>query len=216
MKKAVIFDMDGVLSDSEWIYVDKILEMLREEGICIDAEEINDLFGQSMIFLCTELKNRYRLNKEPAYYADRVHMLRDKHIKEHGLFPMEGAVDLVIKLHNRGIPVAVASSAPEETIRSNMVRFGIEAYIDHIVSGLSCRHGKPYPDIYLKASTLLDTPPEDCLVIEDSSNGVQAAKAAGMYCIAFVPEKAVAQDISMADQIMTTFVGIDLSFMNVE
>lgn len=59
MKKAVIFDMDGVLSDSEYIYVEKILEMLEEEGIRIEAVEISDLFGKSMIHLCTELKRRY-------------------------------------------------------------------------------------------------------------------------------------------------------------
>ena len=209
MKKAVIFDMDGVLSDSEWIYVDKILEVLREEDVCIDAEKINDLFGQSMIFLCEELKNRYQLKKSASCYAERIHALRDRYIKEHGLFPMEGAVSLLKKLHEMGIPVAVASSAPVETIRSNMERFGMNSYIDHMVSGLSCKRGKPDPEIYRKAAFLLKTDPAQCVVIEDSANGVAAAKAAGMYCIAFIPEKAVAQDLSKADEILTTFVGLE-------
>lgn len=209
MKKAVIFDMDGVLSDSEWIYVDKILEMLREENIFIEAEEINDLFGKSMIFLCQELKSRYHLNKEASYYADRVHALRDKHIKDHGLFPMEGAVELVEKLHGQGIPIAVASSAPLETIKGNMMRFGIYDYIDAIVSGLDCSRGKPYPDIYLEAASRLGLSPDDCVVVEDSANGVAAAKNAGIYCIAFVPPKAVKQDVSRADRILTGFAGVD-------
>lgn len=61
--KAVIFDMDGVLSDSEWIYAENILEVLREEGIFIEADEINDLFGQSMLNICVELKKRYYLSE---------------------------------------------------------------------------------------------------------------------------------------------------------
>ena len=209
MKKAVIFDMDGVLSDSEYIYVEKILEVLEEEGVHIKAEEINDIFGQSMIHLCTELKQRYRLPGAPAFYRDRVHDLRDKHIEEKGLYPMDGAVELVKSLHKRGVPIAVASSAPAETIQRNMNLFGIGSYIDQLVSGLECRKGKPDPEIYLRAAALLNTNPSDCLVIEDSSNGVAAAKNAGMFCYAFVPPKAVAQDISRADAILTTFVGLD-------
>ena len=88
MKKAVIFDMDGVLSDSEYIYVDKVLEMLEEEGIHIEAAEISDLFGISMIHLCSELKRRYQLPEEASVYRDRVHELRDRHIEEKGLYPM--------------------------------------------------------------------------------------------------------------------------------
>ena len=209
MKKAVIFDMDGVLSDSEYIYVEKILEMLEEEGIRIEAVEISDLFGQSMIHLCTELKRRYGLNKEASVYRDRVHELRDRHIEEKGLYPMEGAVELVRSLHKRGIPIAVASSAPLKTIRGNMDHFGIGDCIDGMVSGLECSQGKPDPEIYLKAAALLHTAPSDCLVIEDSSNGVAAAKNAGMTCYAFVPPKAVPQDISRADTVLTSFTDLD-------
>ena len=66
--KAVVFDMDGVLSDSEWIYAEKILEVLREEGIYIEADEIHDLFGQSMLNICIELKKRYHLSEQAKYY----------------------------------------------------------------------------------------------------------------------------------------------------
>ena len=209
MKKAVIFDMDGVLSDSEYIYVEKILEMLDEEGVHVGATDLSDLYGQSMIKVCTELKRRYELPGTPSSYADRVHALRDRHIAEHGVFPMEGATDLVKGLHSRGVPIAVASSAPIETILGNMKRFGIDIYIDHFVSGLECGRGKPDPEIYLKAASLLHAAPSECVVFEDSSNGVKAAKNAGMYCFAFVPPKAVAQDVSMADCLLTSFVGLD-------
>lgn len=200
--------MDGVLSDSEWIYVDKILEVLQEEGIYIKLSEINDLFGQSMIFLCQELKKRYSLPREASFYADRVHFLRDRHIEEFGLFPMKGAQDLVRSLHQQKIPIAVASSAPMETIQANMRRFGLDSFISHYVSGLECRRGKPDPDIYLKAASLLGLDPGDCIVVEDSANGVKAAKAAGMFCYAFIPPRAVPQDLSPADRIITSLTDI--------
>ena len=78
-----------------------------------------------------------------------------------------------------------------------------------MVSGLECSQGKPDPEIYLKAAALLHTAPSDCLVIEDSSNGVAAAKNAGMTCYAFVPPKAVPQDISRADTVLTSFTDLD-------
>lgn len=210
MKKAVIFDMDGVLSDTEWIYVDKILEFLREKGIGIPASQINDLFGQTMLTICKELKSRYQLSGDPRLFADRIHALRDAHIKEYGIFPMEGAVTLVKALYKKGVPMAVASSAPGYLIRSNMRHFGIEACFSYFVSGRDCVCGKPDPEIYLRAAELLNVSPSECVVIEDSSNGVNAAKNAGMYCIAFVPKKAVPQDISRADRILTSFVGLDI------
>ena len=205
MSKAVIFDMDGVLSDSEWIYVEKILSVLSEEGVNVPAEEINDLFGQSMICICRELKERYNLKNEPDEYAGRILRLRDEHIEEHGLYPMEGAVEFVRKLHDAGIPLAVASSADAQTIRVNMESFGIADCFDHLVSGLDCENGKPAPDLYLKAADLLGKDPKDCIVFEDSASGVRAAKSAGMYCYAFVPPKAVPQDISPADEIVHRF-----------
>lgn len=213
MAKAVIFDMDGVLSDSEWIYVEKILEVLREEGIIIEAEDINDLFGQSMLYICEKLKKRYHLPEPASFYADRVHCLRDKLIEEKGLFPMEGAVDLVRKLYYEGIPLAVASSAPVETIRGNMRRFCIENYFELFVSGLDCSKGKPDPEIYLRAASLLEVDPCDCIAVEDSANGVAAAKAAGMYCIAFVPPKAVPQDVSIADKTVVSLRDIAISLI---
>ena len=143
MGKAVIFDMDGVLSDSEWIYVEKIIEVLREEGVFIEAEEINDLFGRSMTHIAEELIKRYDLQGSVSYYAERVFALRDKLIKEEGIYPMDGAVDLVRSIHEAGIPVAVASSAPLETIISTMSRFGIDAFIDYFVSGTDCVRSKP-------------------------------------------------------------------------
>ena len=208
MYKAVIFDMDGVLSDSEWIYVKKILEFLAEEGIRIKAEEINDLFGRSMIFICSELIDKYGLAGDARVYAQRIHKMRDDHIRQNGLYPMEGATDLVKELKNMGIPMAVASSASIETIRSNMERFGIEDCFDAFVSGLNCPQGKPWPDIFLYAAKALNKEPAECIVIEDSANGVTAAKRAGMYCYAFVPKKAVPQDLSPADAFITSFVGL--------
>ncbi len=213
--KAVIFDMDGVLSDSEWIYVDKILEVLRDEGVIIRAEEINDLFGRNILQIAEELKKRYHLPGAASDYSDRVLELRDRHIREEGLFPMDGAVDLVCGLHEAGISIAVASSASLETIRGNMRRFGIENFIDFFVSGHDCTRGKPDPEIYQRAASLLGVEPGESIAVEYSANGVAAAKAAGMYCIAFVPPKAVPQDVSIADVTVSSLREIKMKFKEV-
>ena len=209
--KAVIFDMDGGLSDSEWIYEKKILQVLADEGISIKSEEINDLFGQSLVIICRELKARYGLEKDAEEYAARIYALRDEHIEKNGLYPMPGAVEFVRNLNDADIPLAVASSAHAATIRANMDRFGITDCFDYLVSGVDCAHGKPAPDIYLKAAALLGKDPAECIVFEDSANGVAAAKAAGMYCYAFVSPGAVPQDVSPADKIIHSFP-TDLNF----
>ena len=87
----------------------------------------------------------------------------------------------------------------------NMDTFGITDCFDAFVSGSECENGKPDPEIFLKAAKALGKDPKECTVVEDSTAGVAAAKAAGMRCIGYAPEDAVKQDIHLADQIVTEF-----------
>ena len=207
LKKAVIFDMDGVISDTEWIYVDKVLEVLREEGINVTGDDIHDVFGTNMLLIFIQLKERFGLEGEPEDYKNRVHFLRDEHVRTHGIQPMEGAVELIGKLKAAGIPIAVASSANRKIIERTLGAFSVLEMIDAVASGAELKRGKPAPDVYLEAARLLGVSPSDCMVIEDTAPGVEGAKSAGMECIAFQPEKAVKMDLSKADRIMTSFVG---------
>lgn len=209
MKKAVIFDMDGVISDTEWIYVDKVLQILSEEGVYVTGDEIHDVFGTNMTHLCSQLKERFPLKRSTEEMKERVHRLRDIHFDKHGIKPVEGAPELIRELSDMGIKIAVASSAKRAVIERTLSGFDIRDRIDAVLSGAEIERGKPWPDLYLKAAEALGMSPDECVVIEDTPPGVKGAKSAGMKCVAFAPKKAVKMDLGLADVRITDFVGLD-------
>ena len=158
---------------------------------------------------CGVLKERYGLTEDVDTYVDEIHEIKERLLEEQGLHPMPGAVELIQKLHGAGVLLAVASSSPREVIEHHMEAFGIMDCFDTIVSGLECREGKPAPEIYLRAAENLGLQPSECVVIEDSCNGVKAGKAAGMYCYAYVPPQAYRQDVSAADDRLESFCGLE-------
>ena len=208
MRRGVLFDMDGVISDTERFYVEAMIERLRGEGITVAPAELSDLFGSTMRHNCGILKERYGLEKDADTYVDEIHEIKERLLESQGLHPMPGVVELIRKLHGAGVRLAVASSSPREVIEHHMETFGIQDCFDTIVSGLECREGKPAPEIYLRAAENLGLLPAECVVIEDSCNGVNAGKAAGMFCYAYVPPQAYRQDVSGADRELTSFCGL--------
>lgn len=208
MRRAVIFDMDGVITDTEKYYVEAMIMHLKECGHDVAPEDLSDLYGSTMMYIWGKLIRRYGLEQDLKKHVDRVHELRDHLIRTKGLWPMPGVVELIRGLDDAGVLLAVASSAPIETIRHNMEILKISECFDVMVSGLECEHGKPAPDIFLLAAEKLGVLPEESVVIEDSGNGVKAAKAAGMYCHAYVPPQAYRQDVSAADDEWESFVGL--------
>ena len=205
MRKAVLFDMDGVITDTERLYVEGIMDMLKSEGVTASPEDLGDLFGCVLIHNCEVLKERHGLKKTPEEYVEYVHAYRDRKIEEDGLQPMDGVLELIRRIYEKEIPLAVASSSPYDMIIDNLEILGIREYFRTVVSGLDCERSKPAPDVYLKAAENLGMKPEECVVIEDSHNGVLAGKAAGMYCHAYVPPQAYRQDVSMADDVITSY-----------
>lgn len=210
MRRAVLFDMDGVISDTEKFYIDGVIKTLEEEGITITPMDMKDLFGSTLVYVWNKLIVRYQLTRTAEEYVDAVHEIIEELIQQEGLQPMPGVLDLIRSLHEAGVPLAVASSSPKAMIEHNMELFGVLDCFGAIVSGMECRKGKPEPEIYLKAAENLGVEPEECVVIEDSVNGVKAGKAAGMYCHAYVPPQAYSQDVSLADDVLTTFVGVSV------
>lgn len=208
MRRAVLFDMDGVISDTERFYVEAMIERLRREGITVTPVQLNDLFGSTMRHNWGVLMERYGLKGDVDTYVDEVHEIKEELLEAQGLHPMPGAVELIRRLHEAGVLLAVASSSPRDVIEHHMEAFGIRDCFDTIVSGLECRQGKPAPEIYLKAAGNLGLTPAECVVIEDSANGVKSAKAAGMYCYAYVPPQAYSQDVSTADDRLESFLGL--------
>src|SRR5690606_5762616 len=123
--------------------------------------------------------------------------------------PMPGVKNLIEKLKEKGIPLAVASSSYADVIEIILQKTGLQSYFDVVVSSQMAGASKPEPDIFLLTARKLSVPPEKCIVIEDSTNGIKAAKAAGMFCIAFAGPGSELQDQTQADLIVVDFGEIE-------
>ena len=205
MITGVIFDMDGVLVDSEPIYFELNQAMFRHFGFEVTAEEHNSFVGYPSRKIWAYLsKSRGKtLNMEEVmnHEADKTR----ETFSEANLEPMPGLTNLLEILTGKGIPLSVASSSAPKTIELVTRKIGVQNYFNHLVSGQQVKNGKPAPDIFLYAAKLLGLKPESCMVIEDSRNGARAAKSAGMVCIGYQNPNSGNQDLSICDTIIDRF-----------
>lgn len=205
MPRGFIFDMDGVLVDSEPL-VDEFAAALAERlkpGSSIDFEKLRGMNAVSFYsFFIKELKLDMTLEElmamaQPIY----ISFFESKE----GLAPIPGVAELIQKLKKLGIALAVASSASRERVDLFIERLGFSDSFPVRVGGDEIRNGKPDPEIFILAAERIRIPPSHCLVIEDSTSGVAAAKAAGMRCIGYAGLPHNRQDLSRADIIIKDF-----------
>jgi HAD superfamily hydrolase (TIGR01509 family) len=124
------------------------------------------------------------------------------------LYLIEGVEQLIQDLHRNGMQLILASSAAKVTIERVFNRFSLHQYFSHIVSGEDFPNSKPHPAIFEHAASLSTSSKENCIVIEDSTNGIKAAKAAGIYTIGYNSANSKLQDLSLADLIVQNFEGL--------
>jgi HAD superfamily hydrolase (TIGR01509 family) len=179
---AVIFDMDGVLLDSEPLYLRATNTVLAREGRYLSPEENARYIGFRYRDMLADLIPRLGLAHEPDHY---VHETREIVLEMFGgpLEPPPGAVALIDRLEEHGVPIAVGSSSGHAWIERILTSLGLRERFPVIVGGDDVAHGKPAPDIFLRCAALMGVAPERCAVIEDSANGVLAARRAGMAAI---------------------------------
>ncbi len=205
-KKAVIFDMDGVLIDSEENYNRSNEAFLSNMGIEPSKERLTELTGSNALVNARRLLSWNPGIDMPEVELERVYAqsIRDA---LYGSEPVliGGLDNWLPTLRSEGIMLAVASSSTPDLISFVLKTLGIEAYMDTVTSGKDVLLGKPEPDIFLKASERLSVPPEDCLVIEDSPNGILSAKRAKMTCFAFSGTNRLGFDQSLADEIIAEY-----------
>ena len=132
-------------------------------------------------------------------------LFNDAFDKKEDLFLLDGVEQLIKDLHHNRMQLVVASSASKVTIDRVFTRFGLHPYFSHIVSGEDFPKSKPHPAIFEHAALVSQTPKEACVVIEDSTNGIIASKAAGIYCIGYNSENSKMQDLSLADFVVQHF-----------
>lgn len=205
MKKLIIFDMDGVLLDSETLYMDMNQLFFKQLGASISIEEHQTFVGISATKMWTYIKDKFNLKETVEQLKEMEKELKYQTLKSAQLAPTDGVVEFLEELRQNEYTLAIASSSLKKNIDLILSKLDLKNYFDLIVSGEQVVKGKPDPDIFLKVANHYQRLPQECIVIEDSTNGVSAAKAAGMTCIGFYNPGSGKQDLSSADHIMDNF-----------
>ncbi len=200
---AVIFDMDGVLIDSEPVHFEATRALLASHGVTYRPGDGEDFVGCTDREVFTTLKARYRLTAAvddlaTAWIDLVVRLLRGP------LVPLHGVSTALQAVESRGLRLALASSSAPKVIAATLEGLGLADRFEARVSGHEVARGKPAPDIFLEAARRLAVGPASCLVVEDSYNGLTAALAAGMSCAVVPCASTAAHDFSRATVRMET------------
>lgn len=177
MQRGAIFDMDGLMFDTEAMYQEVWNEIAAEMGFTLPQQFVFDVSGTSGELL-KSVVSRYYHTDDPVSLFQRVVGTVEERLKTQ--VPVKpGLFEILEYFHEHNVKLAVASSSYPGIIQSNLRVSGTEQYFDEIISGSWVEKGKPEPDIFLLAASKLGLDPKDCYVFEDSNNGVMAGLAAG-------------------------------------
>ncbi len=213
MIKAIIFDLDGVIVNSEPVHQHLENEMYRELGLEIPDELKRSIVGTSAIDAWKLISRIYPLDKTPEELLAKGRGRYLEVVKKGGVPLSDGIRDVIDHFRSHDFLLMLASSATSRTIREVLKWHGLSMIFRIFVGGDQVSHSKPDPEIFLKTAKLGNMKPGECLVIEDASNGVKAAKAAGMFCIGYKNDFTGIQDLSAADVIVEKLTAIDTTLV---
>ena len=206
MIQTVIFDMDGVIVDTEPVHHYAYEQHFKLLNIAITPEMYASFTGNSTRNIFERLKVEFNLEDDVKTLVEtKRNFFNDAFDHKEDLYLLDGVEDLIKELHHNGIQLVLASSSATVTINRIFDRFNLHRYFTHKVSGEDFPKSKPHPAIFEHAVFLSQTPKENCMVIEDSTNGIIAAKAAGIYCVGYDSVNSKMQDYSQADQVISHF-----------
>ncbi len=197
--QSVCFDMDGVLADTEKLYLEALKQYLASLNHTVSIQELTRYLGMSMHDICRQLKQDYHIHE--ALSEIRAHQLvyYDRLFYGEGnVKPMPGLLELINVFKQHDIQMAVVSSSSLFGIKETLRMIGMENTFDLILSTAAVERGKPFPDVYLLALEQMNQIAEEVLVIEDSMSGIQAAKQAHTIVIGYKGSE-IQQDTSLAD-----------------
>ena len=179
---AVIFDMDGVLLDSEPLHYEAVRVLLAEHGVEFPLEDYFRYLGTTLTSTWDDLCERYPISMPFEQFEARYNSdVLDQYLA--GAPLIRGARELVEQLRDAGVPIAVASSSHRIWVDAALSGAGLREYFEQTTAGDEVSMGKPSPEIYLKAAEKLGLDPSECIAIEDAPAGVESARAAGMKVV---------------------------------
>ncbi|OWA34499.1 phosphatase [Saccharibacillus sp. O16] len=210
MIQAFIFDMDGVIIDSEPLHFDVDRQTMAYYGHSVTQEDLERYVGMTNPEQWAIIREEYGIGPTTEEIIEYQMGRKIEQLRLAELEPIEGICELLEELKKGEIPRAIASSSPPIFIEAVLEKFGLQGEFAVVVSGERVPKGKPAPDVYLRAAELLGVDPFFCVVLEDSKHGIDAAKAAGMHCIGYVNPNSGNQDLSRADLIVSAIGDIRL------
>jgi HAD superfamily hydrolase (TIGR01509 family) len=205
--RAVVFDLDGLMVDSEPVAREAWRILLHRYGVELDEETAGAIIGLRLEDSAALIKQRFNLPSSPREIGAERRVIFDR-LASQGLQPMPGLVGLLSAIDGLGLKRAVATSSHRGYAIGVLETIGAVDGFTAIVTGETVRSGKPAPDIYLAAAGALGLAPGDCLVLEDAPPGVRAAKAAGMFCVAIPNRFTAGLDLSAADRVLPSLPAV--------
>ena len=207
--------MDGVIVDTEPLHQKAYAKMFEEVGIDVSLKMYDELTGQSTMSICKQLCEFFNLKANPQKLVDiKRNNFSKLFFEDNQLKLIDGVEDLIKNYFQNGLKLVLASSASMFTINNITKRFDLDKYFTDKISGADLKASKPHPEIFNKAAKSACALNNECVVIEDSSNGILAAKRAGIFCIAYKGKNTRNQDYSLADMVISDYNRIAYDYIN--
>ena len=207
--KGIIFDFDGVITDSEPFYLESVKTYLKGKGVESKINDLAFLLGQTIEDIACLLKSNYDLYDDVKTIMQESTKVYDETVKYDNYTPMVGLIDFLKKVKTKNIRMAIASSSGMDYLVTLCNQFEIKDYFDFIITGEDFERSKPDPEIYNVAAKKLGIDKKGLIIIEDSVAGITAGNAAGIYTIGLKSSKIV-QDTSLAKKEVYSFDEIEL------
>jgi len=206
MLKAVLFDMDGVIVDTEPLHGKAYYKMFDAVNISVSDELYESFTGQSTRNICKQLCKLFNLQESPETLVQlKRDFFKELFFNDDSLDLIDGVLDVIKDYYKNGMTLVLASSASMMTINNVFNRFDLNQYFIAKLSGADLKASKPHPEIFINAAIASGYSKKECLVIEDSTNGIKAANSAGIYCIGYDSINSKNQDYSKANKVVSHF-----------
>jgi len=198
--------MDGVIVNSEPLHKKAYNEMFNAVGIDVSNEMYESFTGKSTISICKTLCSKFNLQNNPQELVNlKRHYFKFIFENDANFSLIDGVHDIIQDYYKNGLTLVLASSASMTTINNVFTKFDLDKYFIAKHSGADLKASKPHPEIFINAAKSSGYNKNECIVIEDSTNGIKAANSANIYCIGYKSKHSNNQDYSTANKVIENF-----------